>query len=934
MRRKARLKVLYWPLFASAIIILILIGFGPLAVNVHPVVAKFWAGGDFGTKLQRWLPSGYFSSRSITLPWQDLAKDDGSRVHSTVSKPRTLLIQSEGRGLTGSAAALDARTDREPAVPRGMFSPHALRLEATSEIAELAQAKLQAPRRSDTEELAGVERVARPFLQLASQPSLDKTAEGDTANAGKLQTRVHIGDDVRDTTKRIAEPARRGHGLGGGWPETPQLVRELELLSRVAARNGNVQFASSGLILGERTVGTSVLPNGNINEWKSSVVDSLAALTALPSVSSPEAGEVLARLQSLAASGHEAGEATENRELQIQLLNTAYAIDRRVAIWNSVWRTTQSTVTRASDLGIGENEALIASAEAHQLIQSVRTDVLASDDPEGWSEFLMLDELETVNQGADADARRIAAQRFLSRLSWHRLSDEHRAWLDRQSVRNLAITLRRWAATPLDYSALLGQIERQESDSIDLGGIDVASAVQTLRFAESHEANRIAQSLNTHYRNSNIRIAITSELVQRMIPEVDARVQPVRDSILGADVRGTSVVHSDLGLRLVPSDHTWKMVLENNGRIDTGASSRQWPVLIRSDSNASFLSSTPLEITPDGAITGATDVAVDAATRVRGMQTEFDSIPVISTLVREIAMDRYHSMAPVAQQIQKSKIRSGVSDEVDGRVAEQLDEAAETLARRLIGPLSTLRLSPLVVDMQTTSTRLSARYRVAGDWQLAAFTPRPRAPLSSLMSVQLHQSVFNNTLETILPAGETQSIADMVERIREVFAIEAPLLLGDDDELAKDTTIQFASTRPVTVEIEDDILWITMRVMRLKQGRAIDLRRFIVRAAYRPQVDGMSATLVRDGHLRISGPDMSMRDRLPVRAIFNKVFSTKKTLPLIPERWSSHSSLKGLAVTQVELRDGWMAIAIGNASDAVVVPQIARSEEVEMSMKY
>ncbi|MGV3482855.1 MAG: hypothetical protein ACO1RT_00405, partial [Planctomycetaceae bacterium] len=437
--------------------------------------------------------------------------------------------------------------------------------------------------------------------------------------------------------------------------------------------------------------------------------------------------------------------------------------------------------------------------------------------------------------------------------------------------------------------------------------------------------------LNTYYRNANIRVAITSELIGRMIPEVDSKVQPVRDVILGAEVRGNSIVHSDLSLRLIPSDHSWKMMLENHGRINTGASSRQWPVRIRSNSDASFVSSTPLEISPDGAIAGSTDVSVQTATKIRGVHTDFDSIPLVSSLVRELAMNRYESMAPIAEQIQKKKIRGGVSDEVDTRVAEQLDEAADSLARRLTGPLSSLQLNPLVVGMQTTETRIAARYRVAGDWQLAAFTPRPRAPLSSLMSVQVHQSVLNNTLETILPAGQSKTIHELIGDIKKLFALEDGVSLAGDDDLAAETSIQFASTRPITVEIEDDVLWITLRVMRLHQARGIDLRRFIVRAAYRPEVTGMSARLVRDGHLRISGPDMSMRDRLPVRAIFNKVFSTKRTLPLVPDRWASHPSLAGLAVTQAELRDGWIAIAVGHESDVAITPQVARVEEDEES---
>jgi hypothetical protein len=914
MRRKARLNVLYWPILASIFIILILIGFGPLSNRFRPTISQWWAGGDFGSKFGGWSNQESMGARSITLPWLDLASKSNhstSTDRSDQAPPRTLVIQTEGRGLSGPRVSIDARdsfdtTDK----PRAFHSPHALRSLAAHERADLAAARLMAPKRLDTEELAGLDRSPKQVMRLASESTKDYASHEELNLRNSWSAKTHVGDDLRDTTKRVAETNRRGHGLGGGWPETPQLMSELESVVWIASRKGISRFVSTSTA------------SFSIDDWKAEVADALASLTALSSVSSEEAGPILDQLRSLAAQGHEAGEAMADRELQIKLLSAAHGIDRRVAIWSSVWRTTQGTVTRISDIDSDFDGMAIMYQETGQLIDLLSHDIASSDDPEGWHEFLMIDEIEAASQDSDAESRRLAAQRFLSRLTWYRLSDEHRTWLDRSSVRNLSLVLRRWAARPLDYSSLLGQIERQESDSIDLGGIDVASAVQTLRFAQSREANRIAESLNTHYRNANIRVAITSDFIGRMIPEVDAKVQPVRDRILGADVRGTSIVHSDLNVRLIPSENSWKLALENHGRITTGASSRQWPVLIRSNSNASFLSTTPIEVTRSDAVTGLTNVAVQSSTRVRDVESDFDSIPLVSSLVREIAMNRYESMAPVAKQIQTNKIRGGVSQEVDRKVAEQLNETSELLARRLTGPLGSLRLNPLVVDMQTTDTRLSARYRVAGDWQLAAFTPRPRAPLSSLLSVQLHQSALNNTLETILPAGEPVTIEALLEHIKEVFAIDESVPLGEDAPPAN-TTIQFASTRPITVEIEDGILWITMRVMRLKQDKGIDLRRFIVRAGYRPEVNGLTARLARDGHLRISGPDMSMRDRLPVRAIFNKVFSTNRTLPLIPERWSENETLTGLAVTQAELRDGWIAIAVGNASDAGPAPIVA-----------
>jgi hypothetical protein len=213
----------------------------------------------------------------------------------------------------------------------------------------------------------------------------------------------------------------------------------------------------------------------------------------------------------------------------------------------------------------------------------------------------------------------------------------------------------------------------------------------------------------------------------------------------------------------------------------------------------------------------------------------------------------------------------------------------------------------MVTDMQTTESRLVARYRLAGDHQLAAFTPRPRALQDSLLSVQIHESAINNALEHLVPTESPMPIRDAISDAMNTFGDHNASL---PDEVPDDVTVQFARSRPITAEFKDDTLWVTLRVVRLRRGDRLNLTKFIVRAAYRPQIDGIHARLVREGHLRISGPGMSMRERLPIRAIFNKILSSNQALPLTLPAMTEHPALNGLVVGQLDLRDGWIAMSI------------------------
>jgi hypothetical protein len=945
MRRRLTLKVLYWPTIASTSIIVLLLCVGPFDPWIRPILGRFM---PIGRLAPHYLQGSRFGEADGAVGSHESRRLANRRPPQSLFNRSLLGVES----LDNVAPQRDNLTGRGPSWHYPSIADRASLLPSvTDEELRLATARLHAPHLGIHEELAGLDleffvRESQRQAMLAGLRSasgatkaiLVGTNRGAQARVDGVDDEIDFGiagSDRRDDWEWLpdrrpgesargyvgdedgadeSEPvraARSRHGLGGGWPDMPQLIADLRQVAVLARRQ------SGGTYLISHSAGLPA--ETDLVDWQEAVETQLNRLRRLPSIASPDSMAILSELQSLAEDGLRAAEAVVDRPAQIACLRAAHALSRRVVIWNAVHQATRSTVSWVGDVDSTWSDRKAVIAQIGQIVAETQ----ATADPTGWSRFLLLDEIAAANESSDEARRRLVAQRFLSRIDWHGLTIAQREWIERETVGQLANSVRRWAVMPVDYASLLGQLERQESDAIDLGGIDVARATQSLRFASSRDAESVGRTLNAHYRNANLRLAVSSSLIERLIPEVDSRIQPVRQRILGADVRGQSFVDSRLAVRLVPSQTTWRLQLETLGNIHARTSSFNGPVAIRNGTQAAFRSVTPLEITSLDAVVGDTGVDVQSQTTVRGIDTDFDWIPLVSTLVREIAMNRYQQLAPLAKQIQHNQIRGSVSSEVDQRVHHQIDEASAKFVRHLVGPLAGLGLSPMVVDMQTTEDRLTARYRIGGDWQLAAFTPRPRAPGDSLFSMQMHQSALNNTLETALPAGKSITIKELVEELRSRFAVPDRVSLVDDDdvELSANTIIHFASTRPITVEIEEDSVWITLRIMRLYSPGSVDLRRFVVRAVYKCEVDGLSANLVRDGHIRISGPGMSMRDRLPARAIFNKVFSINRPLPLIPAGLGEHPAMTGLAISQLELRDGWIGLAIGPAS----VDRVARS---------
>ena len=763
-----------------------------------------------------------------------------------LNAPLNLDIATDVFADKASPAPVKPTSSKPPAVPRESVMPKS--------IANLAKV---IPRISEEDDLP-------------SQPQADSPAPAKK-------------ESVREATMART----RMHGNPATWPQTPRLSEQLQAVQNIATRSA--QFAGS----------RSSVESGAT--WSEEVSERLAEMRTLPRLGEPRAGELIEELRQLAKLGYRYGESATNREEQIQWLTAAHAVNRRVEIWSPIWRTVNtSSSSWTSDAAETTDASTIVP-----IIGQIRRELHETGDAAGWDKYLMLPEIAGAAT-KDVDKRTIVAQRFLSRLDWHGLDPVHRDWLNRPSVNQLIQAVQPWARTAVDYASLLNQIERQEADSIDLAAVDIAGAVQTLRFADNPKAGDVAAALETHYRNANVRIALSEELMRRMLPEIEPTTAPVRTTMFGSRVRGVSEIRSDLELNLQPSPDRWSLNIRTLGDIHTQSVGEKGSTAVSTRANSSFTAETPIQITPNGIQLGDSNIDVQGSTRLRGIRTNFDNWPLLGNLVRGIAATRFRDSSRMTTRIANRRVHDKLSKEIDERLGEKAELRTKQFNDFVMGPLSGLRLSPKVVDMKTTEDRLVARYRVAGDWQIGAFTPRPRAPKASLMSLQVNQSALNNTLQQVVPLDAPTTIEDAVNNTMTIFGLENTTM---PEDIPRDVTIQFTKTRPVTVELKDGLAWITLRVVELSKGEKFKLRRFIVRAAYRPEVNGLNVSLVRDGHLRVSGPGMTMRQRLPVRAIFNKVLSPNHAIAITQPGLADHVAMKNAGVSQLELRDGWLALA-------------------------
>src|SRR5690606_11582380 len=120
------------------------------------------------------------------------------------------------------------------------------------------------------------------------------------------------------------------------------------------------------------------------------------------------------------------------------------------------------------------------------------------------------------------------------------------------------------------------------------GSLADADAIAELRMRMKWSADprlqSLAEELNRNYRNANMRIAFSGDLMNRMIPPQEVRKAPVRSRIVGADIHGRSETDTEIHVRLSPDPAVWRFGLEASGNVHSHTVSETWPARLRNRS--------------------------------------------------------------------------------------------------------------------------------------------------------------------------------------------------------------------------------------------------------------------------------------------------------------------------------------------------------------
>lgn len=635
--------------------------------------------------------------------------------------------------------------------------------------------------------------------------------------------------------------------------------------------------------------------------WSESVLFTLEKLHGADSLVASDVVEHLNKLDASVVEASKLAAKAPTDVLRASILRTRYALQRRLETWRRIHDVVAHQTTAVS---------VRVQDDAHLATQIRAASEYFGRSPHGaaWMDYLLLGELEALIGSGTTERRRQVARRVLARAESRRLKEDQIRFLAQLPFSELTRELRRWATEPVDYAALLDDLEAYEETRLRGAAQALARHVRNTRWSTHAAIEELGEALNAHYRNANVRVAVSADLINRLLPPVAPTDEDIDEMILGARVYGRSRTHAELKAVLVPDRTHWRVGLEASGEVESETAASSGPATFYNEALSRYLARKLILADQDGVVVWGAEAEADSDAGLQGFATDYDGIPIIGWLVRSIALDEHDRQFRGARRVAEERLAERASERLDQEVHKRLREGEKSFKKKLLNPMRSLDLKPVALDMNTTEKRLIGRYRLAGDHQLGAHTPRPRAPSDSLLSVQVHESALNNVLEQLQLDGKQTDLRQLYKDLAAKFAkhdVEVP------EDIPPGVTLRFANDEAVRVRCEHGRVIVTMRISELSRGKRNRWRNFSVRAYYVPDPTQLRANLVREGSIELTGRHITSFDRIALSGIFSKALSRSRPFNMINRRLSESEDLQDLRVTQFVVTDGWIGVALG-----------------------
>ncbi|WP_372894927.1 hypothetical protein [Stieleria sp.] len=469
-------------------------------------------------------------------------------------------------------------------------------------------------------------------------------------------------------------------------------------------------------------------------------------------------------------------------------------------------------------------------------------------------------------------------------------------------------------------TALLAQLLSRTADQwTEISGNPSPDQIATLRLLlelleRTDQSVALVDRTQNLFSSTNLHLTIDESLIQRAANRRVDQSSAVRECILGTRIVGNAFLTGDVTTSLLPSVGSIRLQIALNGTVTTANRGYNGPVRLRTSGYGQVYASRLLQIRESG-------IQFEPVVVSGSINNRITSIEHPLRLVRRIAQKKAAQQKPLADRIAHRKFISRMTEEFTKETDSAIPQPTRNLAAEMEAYLQRLDLAEPTRTIGSTEHSIYLFATIRKNNQLAAPTPPPAITETNDATVQIHESLIDNTVGALLAGrtmtrSELQQLASKTKRGAEIQAA------AEDEEEEPEFEIDFHDSRPIIFEARDGKLRIGIQGTRFAQGSR-ELKRLLeIVAVYEPTTtESGEVVLQRVGETEINFPGTKRLSvgQAGLRGSIKKGFAKAFPETLMDRPWIIPAdvqvpALQGLNFRprSFDARDGWLTLGVSS----------------------
>jgi len=467
------------------------------------------------------------------------------------------------------------------------------------------------------------------------------------------------------------------------------------------------------------------------------------------------------------------------------------------------------------------------------------------------------------------------------------------------------------AALKTQLTNLVANLEDHEATGSRASSKGVRDAFNGIRTTATDGGESISLALRGSYLNYNARIAATEAFVHRMLAEDRMESGEVRDFILCADVFGNQVTCTSSGLDFLPQMDGIRFNVTLSGVVNSSTDGYSEKAVIHTEGTHTFWATKEVSFDGTRFITQPAGINVNADNTPTKARTKFSGVPFLGGVADDTAIQRAKGLEPESEAIAAERVSSRVVPKFNEEVDNKFNDASDNFQNRVLGPLTELNQYPDTIHNQTTDTHLISASRLMATGELGAGTPHPSMISSTGLTVLIHESMINNSIDRMGLEGKTMTAAELKTFLRDRFSKVFENEKKDDAQAAADDSdlkqMVFANEDPLRVRIGNGTVTLILRTGFKREGQD-DVATHAVQIPLKPVMSDDQVTFERADITVNAIDDSNVTIRRGIQSKVEKEFKVPD--PIQRKKLIEKENGKSVETTLTSIRviDGWLAL--------------------------